>query len=53
MTITTHKMAVTAMSDQQSVAADVAKQLGITTTRLYAYVNGNGHGSLKKQGRNY
>lgn len=42
MTRTTIKMAMTAMSDPKSVAADVAKQLGITTTTLYTYVNGDG-----------
>ena len=49
MTITTLKMAMTAMADPQSVAADVAKRLGITTTTLYAYVNGDG--SLKEAGQ--
>ncbi len=42
MTRTTLKMAMTAMSDPKSVAADVAKKLGITTTTLYTYVNGDG-----------
>jgi len=49
MTTTTLKMAMTAMSDPKSVAADVAKRLGITTTTLYAYVNGDG--SLKEAGQ--
>jgi AcrR family transcriptional regulator len=31
------------------VAADVAKRLGITTSTLYAYVNGDG--SLKEAGQ--
>ena len=35
-------MAMTAMSDRESVAAKVAKRLGVTTTTLYAYVNGDG-----------
>jgi DNA invertase Pin-like site-specific DNA recombinase len=35
-------MAMAAMSDRNSVAADVAKGLGITTTTLYAYLNGDG-----------
>ena len=48
-TATTLKMAMTAMADSQSVAADVAKRLGITTTTLYAYVNGDG--SLKEAGQ--
>jgi DNA invertase Pin-like site-specific DNA recombinase len=41
-------MATAAMSDQKSVAADVAKRLGITTTTLYMYVNGDG--TLKEIG---
>lgn len=49
MTKTTLKMAMTAMADHTSVAADVAKRLGITTTTLYAYVNGDG--SLKESGQ--
>ena len=44
----TLKMAMTAMANQKSVAADVAKRLGITTTTLYCYVNGDG--SLKEAG---
>jgi DNA invertase Pin-like site-specific DNA recombinase len=35
-------MAMAAMSDRCAVAADVAKRLGITTTTLYVYVNGEG-----------
>ena len=42
------KMAMTAMSDVKSVAHEVAKRLGITTTTLYMYVNGDG--SLKEAG---
>ena len=38
----TLKMAMTAMSDRNAVAYDVARRLGITTTTLYAYVNGDG-----------
>lgn len=49
MTVTALKMAMAAMSNPQSVAADVAKRLGITTTTLYAYVNGDG--SLKEAGQ--
>jgi len=41
-------MAMAAMSDRDSVASDVAKRLGITTTTLYMYVNGDG--SLKEAG---
>jgi DNA invertase Pin-like site-specific DNA recombinase len=42
MDVQTLKMAMSAMSDRNSVANDVAKRLGITTTTLYAYVNGDG-----------
>lgn len=35
-------MAMAAMADRGAVAADVARRLGITTTTLYAYVNGDG-----------
>ena len=38
----TLKMAMSAMSDKNSVAHEVAKRLGITTTTLYSYVNGDG-----------
>jgi DNA invertase Pin-like site-specific DNA recombinase len=41
-------MAMAAMSDAKSVAADVARRLGITTTTLYMYVNGDG--TLKEAG---
>ncbi len=46
---TTLKMAMTAMADPKSVVSEVAKQLGVTTTTLYNYVNGDG--SLKAQGQ--
>jgi len=36
------------MANPNSVAADVAKRLGMTTTTLYTYVNGDG--SLKEEG---
>ncbi len=42
MDVHTLKMAMTAMSDRHSVAHEVAKRLGITTTTLYTYVNGDG-----------
>jgi len=35
-------MAMAAMADSKAVALEVAKRLGITTTTLYAYVNGDG-----------
>ena len=42
MTRATLLMAMAAMRDPVAVAAEVAKRLGITTTTLYAYVNGDG-----------
>ena len=36
------KMAMAAMADPQTQALEVARRLGITTTTLYAYVNGDG-----------
>lgn len=44
----TLKMAMTAMSDRNTKAQDIAKKLGITTTTLYDYINGDG--SLKEKG---
>jgi len=38
----TLQMAMAAMSDRQAVTAEVARRLGITTTTLYVYVNGDG-----------
>jgi predicted DNA-binding transcriptional regulator AlpA len=38
----TIQMAMTAMSDKNAIARDVAKRLGITTTTLYEYINGDG-----------
>ncbi len=35
-------MAMAAMSDPKANATEVAKRLGLTTTTLYAYVNGDG-----------
>ncbi len=35
-------MAMTALADPQARAAEVARRLGMTTTTLYAYVNGDG-----------
>ena len=42
MDITTIKMAMLALSDKNAVAKEVAKKLGITTTTLYMYINGDG-----------
>lgn len=44
----TLRMAMSAMSDKNAIASDIAKRLGITTTTLYKYVNGDG--SLKAAG---
>jgi DNA invertase Pin-like site-specific DNA recombinase len=41
-------MAMAAMADPKAIAADVAKRLGMTTTTLYMYVNGDG--SAKEEG---
>ena len=49
MTKATLRMAMAAMADPQSKASDVARRLGMTTTTLYEYVNGDG--SLKPSGR--
>ena len=49
MTKATLRMAMAAMVDPQSKASEVARRLGMTTTTLYAYVNGDG--SLKPSGR--
>jgi DNA invertase Pin-like site-specific DNA recombinase len=42
MTKSALTMAMAAMADPKSVAAEVSKRLGITTTTLYMYVNGDG-----------
>lgn len=49
MTATTLKMAMTAMADPGSSPKEIARRLGITTTTLYTYVNGDG--SLKAVGQ--
>ncbi len=38
----TLRMAMTAISDREVRTADLARRLGITTTTLYTYVNGDG-----------
>ena len=43
------KMAMAAMDDPQTQASEVAHRLGITTTTLYAYVNGDG--TVKETGQ--
>lgn len=42
MTLTTLQMAMTAMADPNNKPVEIAKRLGITTTTLYTYVNGDG-----------
>jgi DNA invertase Pin-like site-specific DNA recombinase len=42
MDVATLKMAMAAMADPRAVAQEVAHRLGITTTTLYTYVNGDG-----------
>lgn len=49
MTKITLQMAMSAMTDPKSNATDVAARLGITTTTLYTYLNGDG--SLKAPGQ--
>ena len=36
------RMAMKAMADRETNAADLAERLGITTSTLYEYVNGDG-----------
>lgn len=49
VTRATLRMAMAAMADPKAVVSDVAKGLGITTTTLYFYVNGDG--TLKAAGQ--
>ncbi len=49
MTQETLRMAMSAMADPNSNAREVARRLGMTTTTLYDYVNGDG--SLKQAGQ--
>jgi len=42
MTVTALTMAMTALADPRNEAKEVAQRLGITTTTLYTYVNGDG-----------
>jgi len=48
MNRSTLTMAMMAMADSKANAVEIARRLGITTTTLYAYVNGDG--SLKEAG---
>jgi predicted DNA-binding transcriptional regulator AlpA len=49
MTKETLYMAMAAMADSTANAREVARRLGMTTTTLYEYVNGDG--SLKRAGQ--
>jgi DNA invertase Pin-like site-specific DNA recombinase len=42
MTTTALTMAMTALAEPRNAAKEVAQRLGITTTTLYTYVNGDG-----------
>ena len=42
MDVTMLRMAMKAMADRETNAADLAERLGITTSTLYEYVNGDG-----------
>ena len=42
-------LAMAAMADPTSNASEIARHLGMTTTTLYEYVNGDG--SLKQAGQ--
>ena len=43
------RMAMRAMADRDTIAQDLAQRLGITTTTLYMYVNGDG--TVKEPGK--
>ena len=49
MDINALHMAMTAMSDPEACAKEVAQRLGVTTATLYNYVNGDG--SVKAAGQ--
>lgn len=51
MTLEVLKMAMAALTDPHTQAVDVARRLGMTTTTLYAYVNGDG--TLKETGQRF
>ena len=42
MNLATLIMTMIAMSDPKAKAAEIARRLGVTTTTLYTYVNGDG-----------
>ena len=43
------RTAMTMMADRNNIATDVAEQLGISVSTLYAYVNGEGQSKLRAQ----
>jgi DNA invertase Pin-like site-specific DNA recombinase len=47
MTASKIRMAMAAMTDKSAKPQDIAKELGITTTTLYEYVNGDGSAKAK------
>jgi predicted transcriptional regulator len=49
MTVTILKMVMAAMADPDAKSEDIARQLDITTTTLYTYINGDG--SVKAVGQ--
>ena len=42
MDVETLRLAMHAMADRETIAQDLAKRLGMTTTTLYMYLNGDG-----------
>jgi DNA invertase Pin-like site-specific DNA recombinase len=49
MNLSNLKMAMNALKNKNTIATDVAKNLGLTTATLYSYVNGDG--SVKEKGQ--
>ena len=49
MDATTLRMVMRAMADRDTVAQDLAKRLGMATTTLYRYINGDG--TVKEPGQ--
>ena len=43
------RLAMHAMADRDTIVQDLVKRLGITTTTLYTYVNGDG--TVKEPGQ--
>ena len=49
MDVATLRLAMHAMADRNTIAQDLAKRLGMTTTTLYMYLNGDG--TVKEPGQ--